>query len=88
MNTVKRIVRSDTRISKSGNVLEEKKYRSLKFWRGKARVLFRILLAVGFVVQSAKFIELYVQFPSTVELEVVQPSVLDMPAFTVCNINE
>ncbi|XP_054706566.1 acid-sensing ion channel 1A-like [Uloborus diversus] len=31
---------------------------------------------------------MYLQYPSTVELEVVQPSELEMPAFTVCNINE
>ncbi|CAL1266348.1 unnamed protein product, partial [Larinioides sclopetarius] len=66
----------------------ESKHRKLTFWRTKARFLFRILLAVGFLVQSWKFVEMYFQYPSTVELEVVQPSEVEMPAFTVCNINE
>ncbi|KAF8763821.1 Degenerin mec-4 like protein [Argiope bruennichi] len=66
----------------------ESKFRKVSFWRTKARFLFRILLAVGFLVQSWKFVEMYFQYPSTVELEVVQPSEVEMPAFTVCNINE
>ncbi|GBO08093.1 hypothetical protein AVEN_191827-1 [Araneus ventricosus] len=68
--------------------LMESKYRKLTFWRTKARSLFRILLAVGFLVQSWKFVEMYFQYPSTVELEVIQPSEVEMPAFTLCNINE
>ncbi|GFR26662.1 uncharacterized protein TNCT_267271 [Trichonephila clavata] len=66
----------------------ESKYKKLSFWRQKARFLFRILLAIGFIVQSLKFLEMYLDYPSTVELEVVQPSEVELPAITVCNINE
>ncbi|XP_035226181.1 uncharacterized protein LOC118198582, partial [Stegodyphus dumicola] len=66
----------------------DQKYKKILYWRLKARFLFRILLAVGFIAQSVKFVEMYLQYPSTVELEVVQPSEVEMPAFTLCNINE
>ncbi|GFY47873.1 uncharacterized protein TNIN_194541 [Trichonephila inaurata madagascariensis] len=66
----------------------ESKYKKLSFWRQKARFLFRVLLAIGFIVQSLKFLEMYLHYPSTVELEVVQPSEVELPAITVCNINE
>lgn len=72
----------------SGVDKKKKSWRTLSFWRKRARFLFRILLAVGFITQSYIFIELYLQYPATVELEVVQPFELEMPAFTVCNINE
>lgn len=67
---------------------KKQSWRTLPFWRKGGRTLFRILLAVGFVAQSAKLIGLYLLYPAGVELEVVQPSEVDMPAFTVCNINE
>ncbi|XP_042907404.1 uncharacterized protein [Parasteatoda tepidariorum] len=66
----------------------EVKYKKVSFWRSKARFLFQILLAIGFTIQSVKFVEMYLQYPSSVELEVVQPSEVELPAFTVCNINE
>ncbi|GFS28474.1 uncharacterized protein NPIL_76831 [Nephila pilipes] len=66
----------------------ESKYKKLGLWRKKARLLFRILLVIGFIIQSLKFLEMYLTYPSTVELEVVQPSEVDLPAITVCNINE
>ncbi|XP_055943496.1 uncharacterized protein LOC129973873 [Argiope bruennichi] len=31
---------------------------------------------------------MYLQYPSSVELEVVQPADVELPAFTICNINE
>lgn len=67
---------------------KQSRWKTLAFWRKRARFVFRILLAVGFIVQSVKFLELYLQYPSTVELEVVQPFEVDMPAFTICNVNE
>ncbi|KAG8176867.1 hypothetical protein JTE90_026579, partial [Oedothorax gibbosus] len=39
-------------------------------------------------MQSVKFVELYLEYPYAVELEVVQPSEFDLPAFTICNVNE
>ncbi|GIY62579.1 uncharacterized protein CDAR_596291 [Caerostris darwini] len=66
----------------------ESKYKKLSFWRKKARFLFRVLLAMGFIIQSVKFVEMYLHYPSSVELEVVQPSNVELPAITICNINE
>ncbi|GIY39350.1 uncharacterized protein CEXT_220421 [Caerostris extrusa] len=66
----------------------ESKFKKLSFWRKKARFLFRVLLAMGFIIQSVKFVEMYLHYPSSVELEVVQPSNVELPAITICNINE
>ncbi|GIX74616.1 uncharacterized protein CEXT_301061 [Caerostris extrusa] len=66
----------------------ESRFKNVNFWRTKARLLFRILLATGFLVQSWMLVDMYMQHPSAVDLEVVQPSEVDLPAFTVCNINE
>ncbi|GFY41581.1 uncharacterized protein TNIN_482621 [Trichonephila inaurata madagascariensis] len=82
------VTRCSSRSSKSDLELMEIKFKNISFWRTKARFLFRILLAVGFIVQSWKFVEMYMQYPSAVELEVVQPSEMDLPAFTICNVNE
>ncbi|GFV29955.1 uncharacterized protein TNCV_3100331 [Trichonephila clavipes] len=82
------VTRCSSRSSKSDLELMEIKFKNISFWRTKARFLFRILLAIGFIVQSWKFVEMYMQYPSAVELEVVQPSEMDLPAFTICNVNE
>ncbi|GFT72694.1 uncharacterized protein NPIL_184831 [Nephila pilipes] len=74
--------------SQSESGFMECKLKNISFWRTKARFLFRILLAIGFMVQSWLFVRIYLQYPSAVELEVVQPSEMELPAFTICNINE
>ncbi|GFY59317.1 uncharacterized protein TNIN_223651 [Trichonephila inaurata madagascariensis] len=66
----------------------EKPWKKLPFWRSKARFVFKILLALGFVMQSVKFLEMYLQYPSMVELDVSQPHEVEFPAFTLCNLNE
>ncbi|GIY62582.1 uncharacterized protein CDAR_596311 [Caerostris darwini] len=66
----------------------EKHWKRLSFWRSKARFFFKILLALGFMIQSFKFLELYLEFPYMVELDVSQPHEVDFPAFTICNLNE
>ncbi|GFR26657.1 uncharacterized protein TNCT_267251 [Trichonephila clavata] len=82
------VTRCSNRSSQSDSIFMEIKFKNISFWRTKARFLFRILLAIGFMVQSWKFVEMYMQYPSAVELEVVQPSEMDLPAFTICNVNE
>ncbi|KAG8176868.1 hypothetical protein JTE90_026580 [Oedothorax gibbosus] len=63
-------------------------WRKLSFWRCIARTLFKVLLAVGFIAQSAKFLEMYLEYPAILELDVTQPHEVELPAFTICNLNE
>ncbi|XP_035226180.1 uncharacterized protein LOC118198581 [Stegodyphus dumicola] len=60
----------------------------LSFWRSKARSFFKILMVVGFILQSAKFLEMYLKYPSFLQLDVEEPQEVEFPAFTVCNLNE
>lgn len=79
----------DTSIAKlPTNAALQSKCKSLASWRSSVRFVFRVLLAIGFLMQSAKLLEMYMKYPSTVELVVDQPTKFDLPAFTVCNINE
>ncbi|XP_054706563.1 acid-sensing ion channel 4-A-like [Uloborus diversus] len=57
-------------------------------WRSRMRCLFRIFMVTGFIVQSILFFEMYSKHPSMLQLDVDQPQEVDLPAFTVCNLNE
>ncbi|GFU92215.1 uncharacterized protein TNCV_1509401 [Trichonephila clavipes] len=46
-----------------------------------------LCILIGCLYQSCSFLSLYLEFPTTMELNVTNEAVLDFPAVTVCNSN-